>query len=228
MKWTTALKTLEQVGERCAHVAALPPGIIALQVEEAWVFGPLLGPVQEEVGDLDGVRVALVTDAAALDLAWGTRPTGAGQWLAASGLEKRPVQLVLRPGDGPVGNHAVDRPVRFWSREDGLDHDVLRALRAGDGEHLRPQSPTAEEAARQLDADLAVSLAAVRATGADYDAHRWAAGDPVKRADALAAAVRGYAELLTARDAAAHEAAAHEAAGGGAAGGGAAGDTVGA
>lgn len=198
MKWTTALKTLEQVGERCAHVAALPPATFALHVEEAWVFGPLLGPVQEEVGDTDGVHVALVTDAAAADLAWGTQPAGAGQWLAAAGLEKRPVRLVLRPGDGPVGNHAVDRPVRFWSRQEGLDHDVLRALRAGDGEHLRPSAPAPEEAGAQLAADLAVSLAAVRRAGADYDAHRWAPGNPVKRADVLAAAVRGYVELLSA------------------------------
>jgi len=202
VKWTTALATLEQVGERCAHVAAQPVGIIRLQVSEAWVFGPLLGPVRAEVDDVDGVRVALVTDAAAADLAWGTQPTGAGQWLAASGLEKRPVRLVLRPGDGPVGNHAVDRPVRFWSREDGLDHDVLRALRAGDGEHLRPEPPTAEEAQRQLAAELTVSLAAVRRTSADHAAHRWAPGNPLKRSDALAAAVAGYLDLLDARDAA--------------------------
>lgn len=200
MKWTTALTTLEQVGERCAHVAAQPAGIIALRVSEAWVFGPLLGPVRPEVDDVDGVRVALVTDAASADLAWGTRPAGAGQWLAASGLEKRPVRLVLRPGDGPVGNHAVDRPVRFWSLADGLDHDVLRALRAGDGEHLRPEPPTAEEAGQQLAAELAVSLAAVRRASADHDEHRWAPGNPLKRSDALAAAVTGYLELLTAQE----------------------------
>lgn len=202
MKWTTALSTLEQVGERCAHVAAQPPGIIALRVQEAWVFGPLLGPVQPEVDDVDGVRVALVTDAASADVAWGTRPVGAGQWLAASGLEKRPVHLVLRPGDGPVANHAVERPVRFWSRTEGLDHDVVRALRAGDGEHLRPEPPSAREAADQLSADLAVSLGAVARTSADYDGHRWAPGNPVKRADALAAAVGGYLELLAAQEAA--------------------------
>lgn len=200
MKWTTALRTLELVAERCTHVAAQPAGIITLQVSEAWVYGDLLGVVRDEVDDLDGVRVALVTNAPSTDLAWGTQPPGGRHWLAASGLEKKPVHVLLRPADAPVGNHRVERPVRFWTLADGLDHDVLRALRAGDGEHLRPEAPGAEEAAQQLAADTVVSLAAVRRTSADYDVHRWSAGNPVKRADALAEAVSGYLDLLAARD----------------------------
>lgn len=200
MKWTTALKTLELVAERCAHVAAQPGGIIALQVSEAWVHGTLLGPVLDEVPDLDGVCVALVTNAPSTDLAWGTLPPGGQHWLSASGLEKKPVQVRLRPADAPVGNHRIDRPVRFWTLADGLDHDVLRALAAGDGEHLRPEAPSPAEAAHQLEADLAVSLAAVQRASTDYDENRWAPGNPVKRADVLASAVSGHLDLIAARD----------------------------
>ncbi len=198
VKRATAVRTAEQVAQRCAHVAAQPAGIVRLRVLEAWLWGPLLGPPVEEVPDDGGVSVALVCGESAEDCAWGTTPPGAGQWLAASGLARRPVHLVFRPAGQPVWNHAVTRPVRLWSAADGTDEDVLRAVGEGAGEGLRPPAPSPADLALRLEADLAASRAAVRRASAEHDAHRWAPGSPVGRADALAAAVRGYLELLDA------------------------------
>lgn len=199
MKWTTALRTLEEVGARCAHMSAQPATIVPLRVSAAWVHGDLLGPRRDDVGDLDGVSVALAVNAGQDECAWLTQPRGAGQWLAASALEKRPVRLFFRSEQAPVWNHRIERPVRFWTPQDGLDAAVLDAVREGRGEDLRPPAPAPGELAARLDAELAVSLLAVRRTSADYDEHRWAPGSPLKRADALAAAAGGYVDLLDAR-----------------------------
>ncbi|NAZ85547.1 DUF7711 family protein [Kineococcus indalonis] len=198
MRWATAVRTAEHVAERCAHVAAQPPGIVRLRVLEAWLWGPLLGPPAEEVPDDGGVGVALVCDADPVECAWGTAPPGAGQWLAASGLAKRPVRLVFRPAGRPVGNHAVTGPVRLWTVDGGPEAGVLEALRAGEGAGLRPPRPAPEVLRAQLEQELVASLAAVRRASGDFAAHRWAPGSPLARADALAAAVAGHLELLDA------------------------------
>ncbi|WP_432508804.1 DUF7711 family protein [Kineococcus auxinigenes] len=198
MKWATAVRTAEQVAQRCAHVAAQPAGIVRLRVVEAWLWGPLLGPRTEEVPDDGGVNAALVCAESAEDCAWGTAPPGAGQWLAASGLARRPVHLVFRAAGQPVWNHAITRPVRLWSADGGTDAAVLEAVAEGAGEALRAPAPPPDELASRLEVELAASLAAVRRTSAEHDAHRWAPGSPVGRADALAAAVRGHLELLDA------------------------------
>ncbi len=200
VRWTTAVRTAEQVAERCAHVAAQPAGIVRLRVVEAWLWGPLLGPPAAEVPDDGGVDVALVCEADPVECAWGTTPPGAGQWLAASGLAKRPVRLVFRSAAEPVWNHEVTTPVRLWSAAGGGAQDVLEALRAGGGAALRPPAPSPAELRERLDRELAASLEAVRRASAEHDEHRWSPGSPVGRADALAAAVRGYLQLLGARE----------------------------
>lgn len=199
MKWTTAVRTLEDVADRCAHVGRQPEGIIRLRVFQAWVFGTLLGPRTDDVDDVTGVQVALVTNAREGDCAFGTRPPAAGQWLAASSLETKPAQLFFRSGEAPVWNHVITRPVKFWTREDGLDHDVLTQLRAGDGEALRPEAPTDTELAERLDRELVVSLGALSRTAHAYDEKRWAPGSPKKLGDALCDASLGYVDLRSAR-----------------------------
>lgn len=199
VKWTTAVRTLEDVAERCAHMGRQPAGIVQLRVSEAWVFGELLGPRTDTVDDVSGVRVALVTSADEADCAVATTPPAAGHWLAASGLEKKPARLAFRSEHAPVWNHVVERPVRFWTGADGLDHDVLLQLRAGDGEALRPPAPTAAELAERLDRELVVSLGALTRTTREYDEKRWNPGSPKKRADALCDASLGYLDVRAAR-----------------------------
>ncbi|WP_432561299.1 DUF7711 family protein [Kineococcus sp. SYSU DK003] len=200
MKWTTAVRTLEDVADRCAHMDRQPGTIVRLRVTEAWVFGDLLGPRRDSLDDLGSVRVALVTSAPEEDCALFTRPPAAGHWLTASGLEKKPVQLFFRSAHAPVWNHLVERPVQFWSHEDGPEHDVLVQLRAGEGDALRPPAPTAAELRARLDRELAVSLGALARTARDYDEKRWAPGSPKKRGDALCDAALGLVDLQEARN----------------------------
>ncbi|MGI4894988.1 MAG: DUF7711 family protein [Janthinobacterium lividum] len=196
MKWTTAVRTLTDVGAACTKAAAIPSAVMPLRITSAWVHGVLLGPRRDAVDDLDGVAVALAADVAEDACPWLTQPTGAGQWLNATGMEKRPVALVFRSAHAPIFNHRVQRPVRFWDVEGGVDSAVLAAIDTGEGERLRPGAVSAAELTARVGAELAVSLAAVRAASADFDGHRWAPGSPLKRADALAAAVTGYLDLL--------------------------------
>ncbi|WP_369052467.1 DUF7711 family protein [Kineococcus terrestris] len=195
MRWTTAARQLEKVAAGCAHAARLP--FLGLRVEEAWVHGRLLGPREDDVPD-GAVAVALVCDAARDDVPWGRAPAGAQHWLGAAGLATLPVAVVFRSAAGPVAGHAVQRPVRFWSREDGVDEDVLRAVRDGDAERLRPPAPEPERAAADLAEEARVSLAALRRASADYREHRWGGGSPVARADVLADVVAGWLDLLDA------------------------------
>jgi hypothetical protein len=200
VKWTTAVSKLADVAAGCEHARSLPAGLVGFQVEEAWVHGSLLGPRREQLPDAEPVRVALVVDLPEVDCALFTRPPGGQHWLNASGLSKQPVQLLFRSVRAPVWNHVVDRPVRFWSHEDGLDHEVLLQLRAGDGGALRPEAPTPEELRERLDRDLAASLAALTRTTRAYDEERWSPGSPKKRGDALCDAALGYVDLRRARD----------------------------
>jgi hypothetical protein len=199
VKWTTAVSKLADVAAGCERTRSLPAGTVPLEAVEAWVFGPLLGPRQDEVDDLAGVRVAVVVDRPEDECALFTRPPAGEHWLNAAGLARQPVQVLFRSAHAPVWNHVVDRPVRFWSREGGVEHEVLLQLRAGGGEALRPEAPGPRERSERLERDLAVSLGAVRAGAAAYDAKRWSPGSPQKRGDALCDAVLGYLDLLDAR-----------------------------
>ncbi|ABS05112.1 DUF7711 family protein [Kineococcus radiotolerans] len=200
MKWTTAVSKLAEVAAGCEHARTLPAGLVGFQAEEAWVFGSLLGPRREQVDDLTGVGVALAVDLPESDCALFTRPPAGEHWLNAAGLAKLPVRLLFRSGRAPVWNHVVERPVRFWSHADGLDHEVLLQLRSGDGEALRPEAPAPGELRERLDRDLAASLAALARTTRAYDEKRWSPGSPKKRGDALCDAALGYVDLRAARD----------------------------
>jgi hypothetical protein len=189
VKWSTAVQKVEQVAAACEAMARTPPGIVPLRVSSAWLFGGVLDGPRE---DLETVAVALAVDE---DVAWGTQPHGAGQWLNASRLLTAPVALTWRPAQA-VANHAVVRPVRCWDAVTGVDEGVLAALHDGTVAALRPPAPAPAEHAARLAADLATSLAALRRTSADVTRHRFSPGSPQRRADALADAAAGYLELL--------------------------------
>ncbi|NIZ91127.1 DUF7711 family protein [Kineococcus rubinsiae] len=192
MKWSTAVQKVEQVNAACQAMARTPPGIVPLRVTSAWLCGGVLEGPRD---DLEAVAVALAVEE---DVAWGTSPHGAGQWLNASKLLTAPVRLVWRPARA-VANHAVVRPLRCWYLDDGPDEAVLAAVRAGAAGALRPPPPSPDEAAARLADDLATSLAALRRSTADVVEHRFSPGSPQRRADALADAAAGYLELLDAQ-----------------------------
>ena len=201
MKWTTAVSKLADVAAGCEHVRSLPAGLAGFQAEEAWVFGSLLGPRQEQVDDVGGVRVALAVDLPEADCALFTRPPAGEHWLNAVGAGEgggaRAVPLRRGPRSGTTSSSAR---CGSGAARTGLDHEVLLQLRHGDGEGLRPEAPTAGELRERLDRDLAASLTALTRATRAYDEKRWSPGSPKKRGDALCDAALGYVDLRAARD----------------------------
>jgi hypothetical protein len=200
VKWTTAVSKLTDVAAGCRHMDSLPAGLAGFQAQEAWVFGRLLGPRQDSVEEPTAVRVAIVVDLPEDECAFLSWPQGGEHWLNASGLAKEPVHVLFRSAEAPVWNHLIDRPVRFWSREEGLDHEVLLQVRNGDGDALRPEAPTHEELRDRLDRDLRASVTALRRTTTAYDEKRWARANHKKLGDAMADAALGFLDLQQARD----------------------------
>jgi hypothetical protein len=99
----------------------------------------------------------------------------------------------------PVWNHEIERPAMFWDAEDGTVEPVLEALRAGEGARVRADAPSDGEFEGRMDAELATSLAAVRAGTETYTDRRWKPGKMEPVADALWLANVGYLDLLAVR-----------------------------
>jgi hypothetical protein len=62
-----------------------------------------------------------------------------------------------RPLVRPVWNHRYRRVVQFWSAKDGLDDDVVNAIRDRRPDDLTVVEPTPDELLEQLRAELDVS-----------------------------------------------------------------------
>ena len=96
----------------------------ALEVIDAYVFGGLLdGPES-----LDVVSVAFVVDLPVEEVTWRARSAAREALASLMRLDKVPVERVWRPADWPVWNHVIVGAVRFWSRADGIDEDVMALL----------------------------------------------------------------------------------------------------
>lgn len=96
----------------------------ALEVIDAYVFGGLLdGPES-----LDVVSVAFVVDLPVEEVPWRARSAALEALASLMRLDKVPVERVWRPADWPVWNHVIVGAVRFWSRADGIDEDVMALL----------------------------------------------------------------------------------------------------
>jgi hypothetical protein len=99
-------------------------GFDALEVTDAYVFGELLdGPES-----LDVVSVAFVVELPAEEVPWRARSTALEALASLMRLDKVPVERLWRPAGWPVWNHVIVQAVRFWSRSDGIDKDVLALL----------------------------------------------------------------------------------------------------
>jgi len=96
----------------------------AFEVIDAYVFGGLLdGPES-----LDVVSVAFVVDLPVEEVPWRARSAALEALASLMRLDKVPVERVWRPADWPVWNHVIVGAVRFWSRADGIDEDVMALL----------------------------------------------------------------------------------------------------
>ncbi|MFB9375585.1 hypothetical protein ACFFKU_18300 [Kineococcus gynurae] len=207
MRWSTAVRRIEEIADECARMAAQPAAIFRLRVTEAWLHGPLLDPPVEELTDATvPLRVALVhedrVEGDAGPAAWGTLPPGAGQWLAASRLPRWQVRTRFRAVGSPVANHEIVAPLRFWTLDAGLDEAVVAALRSGRAEEVarrREPEPAPGEALAAVEAELARSLHRMGELSAARERHRHEPGQE-KRLEELADVVAGYLDLRHARE----------------------------
>ncbi len=194
MKWSNAIRKLEELAHAAADLAASPAAQFSLPVTQLWVAGPVLGPP----GDLEWVDVAVVVDLPVAEVPWLTKPFGSEHWENTTRAAKQPITRLWRSAHAPVWNHHIDRPALFWDRETGLDEDVLAALREGRAEDVRIPAPTPEEFRARMAEDVAVSLAAVRERTRAYESQRWARGGFTAAADELWEATSGYVDLVDA------------------------------
>lgn len=196
MKWSRAVHHLEDLAHSCADMASRPATIFPLRVTSLWVFGEVL----DSRDDLDWLRVVLAVDLPVEDVPWWCPPVGAEHWSHATRLSKNPVAAMWRSTRAPLWNHHIHRPLLIWdeSGTPGESTRVLTALRDGTAEELRLTEPTPGERASRLEAELAVSLKAVKAATATYDQRRFSPGKLQPVADALWQATAGYLDVLTA------------------------------
>jgi hypothetical protein len=157
-----------------------------------------------DVATLDTAAVVMVLDAPADEMPWlALHPAGeaVGHLLR---LGKRPVLWTYRPLAWPVWNHQNRRLVRFWSAADGVDDDVIDALRQRTLDRLPVVSPTDAELAAWLPDELAVSRRHLRTVldrfwDRDWrDTHRTGDGGPQDHLWRAATAVEDMTDALAA------------------------------
>lgn len=193
MKWSTALRNLRDLAEAVTDLAESPAAKFSLPVTELWAARTIIGAPRD---DIDAVTVAVVVDLPVAEVAWLTKPNGADHWANLTRVAKQPVIVLWRSAHAPVWNHWLDRPARFWDRETGVAEETLRALSEGRGEDVRLDAPSPEELRARVQADLAVSLDALRARTKEYEERRWSPGKLTAVSDALWEASNGYLDLL--------------------------------
>ena len=169
VKRSTAIGHLVEMAEIASERLRLRDSDIGWPLEELWVTGELLGQAET----VDGGAVVLVLDVPADELPWlALHP--AGEWIGDQlRLGKRPIRWCYRPLARPVWNHEHRRLVRFWTADDGLDTDVIEALRARQLDRLTIVAPSDEDLADQLGEELTVSRRHLRALLDSYWDRDW-------------------------------------------------------
>lgn len=194
MKWTRAVRHVEELAAKCGEMASLPSSIQPLRVVRLWAVGDLLG----EPRDLDRVTVAVVVDLPVDDVPWLSEPHGAEHWANATRVARNPIRALWRSAHAPVWNHHVDRPVLVWDSVDGVAEEAVAALADGRGPQIRPPAPGADEVRARLRDELAVSLRALRRHSRAYEEKRWSPGKLTAVSDALWRVGDGYLDVLDA------------------------------
>lgn len=166
MRYRRAVEKLRALAEACESVKNWPPeGPFLL---EAYVFGDVL----EGADPLESVEVALVLNLPPEEIPWESSPHGT-EWLADRlRLDKGGFAYWWRSHLGPVPNHQIRAPVRFWSQE-GPEEGMLQMLAERRFSDLARVvlPPRAER--EQLAEELATALGRLRAVHASYWEHDW-------------------------------------------------------
>jgi hypothetical protein len=191
MRYRRAVEKLRTLADACQRLSlpADEPLLLA-----AYVYGELL----DGTDPLDWVEVALVVDLPLVDVPWESQPRGT-EWIVHTlRLDKGGFSWVWRSRHGPVWNHHVRGPVRFWSL-DGADEDVFQALAERRLDDLPRLSGGPDEAERQARAELASALAHLRDVRQNYWERDWRSehrGNYRYPENELWEAVAGYLDLL--------------------------------
>lgn len=191
VRFDTAVDRLHKIADACSDVSRYRDELAA-----AYVYGGLLTGADVEV-----VHVALAVDVPAEDLPWRAEPAALRALAEVLRLDRAPVRWVWRPAGEPVGNHAIIEPVRFWTRDGGVDEEVLRNLRDRRLEKLPRESTPSEDAERHLTRDRDRALRHLRQVTDDYWEPGWRRthkGTGLYPEDHLWRAVQGYLDLLDA------------------------------
>jgi hypothetical protein len=197
---SSAIRHLVEMAEVATDHLDLRETNIDWPLTEMWVTGDLLGLADS----VDAGSVVLVLDLPTEELPWlAIHPTG--EWVGSRlRLGKRPIQWCYRPLGWPAWNHEHRRLARFWTDRDGIDSEVIEALRTRRLDRLAVLEPSGAELAEQLDEELEVSRRHLRATVDHYWDHPWRRqhrSDDASPEDHLWRAAMAVADMLDARDA---------------------------
>jgi hypothetical protein len=157
VKRSTAIRHLVELADAASDRLRLRTTEIGWPLDELWVTGALLDPVDE----LEHGSVVLMIDLPPDELPWlAMHPTA--EWIGDQlRIGKRPLWWCYRPAVWPPWTYRDRRVAKFWSATGGLDAEVIDALRA------RHPPPTAIEPERvelleQLDVEHAMAKAHLR------------------------------------------------------------------
>lgn len=167
MKRSTAIRHLVEMADDATDLLRLRGGEIGWQLEEMWVAGALLEPVDE----LDHGSVVLMIDLPPDELPWlAVHPTA--EWISEQlRLGKRPMWWSYRPTRWPAWTYRDRQVVRFWSASDGIDEHVIEALRTQRG--FDCVEPNSVEMTEQLHVELAAARAHLRSILGDFWDRDW-------------------------------------------------------
>ncbi|MGH8885348.1 MAG: DUF7711 family protein [Egibacteraceae bacterium] len=152
MRYATAVGHLRRVADACQKLFTFHEDPLCVG---AYVYGELLeGPDR-----LECASVAFALGRSPEEVPSGFEPREMLGFMEVSGLVKIPLRWCCRSAAGPLADHEIHGPVRFWSPA-GVDEEVLRALaeRRFDDVVREPDPDPA-----QADADLARALAHLHA-----------------------------------------------------------------
>jgi hypothetical protein len=156
VKRSTAIRHLVEVAEAASDRMQLRATDIGWPLEELWVTGTLLDPIDE----LEHGSVVLMINLPPDEMPWlAVHPTA--EWIGDQlRLGKRPLWWSYRPTAWPPWTYRDRRVARFWSAISGLDDEAIDALNTG-----RPTAvvePDRDELLDQLDVELPVAKAHLR------------------------------------------------------------------
>lgn len=153
VKRSTALRHLVELAEAASERLRFRSTELGWPLEELWVTGTLLDPVDE----LEHGSVVLMIDLPPDELPWlAVHP--AAEWIGDQlRLGKRPFGWSYRPIAWPPWTYRDRRVARFWSAGNGTDEELIEALRA-----QRPAT-VVEPIQAQLVEQLGIELPAAKA-----------------------------------------------------------------